>query len=77
MVWFKIMIKFQNETQNLAKFTHFEKIIFIQQWLTQNMLSIGATICIFNNKLQKISFKNSFIWKNEKWLKKTHNPCVK
>jgi hypothetical protein len=49
---------FQNETQNLAK--------FIQQWLTQNMWFIGATICIFNNKLQKISFKNSFVWKNDK-----------
>ncbi len=67
----KIMINFQNEMQNLAKFTHIEKFIFIQQWLTQNMWSIGATICIFDSKLQKISFKNSFIWKNEKWLKRT------
>jgi hypothetical protein len=63
--------------QNLEKFTHFEKFIFIQQWLTQNMWSIGTTICIFNNKLQKISFKNSFIWKGEKGLKRTHNPFVK
>jgi hypothetical protein len=63
------MINFQNETQNLAKSTHFEKFIFIQQWLTQNMWSIGATICIFNNKLQKISFKNSLIWKSEKTKK--------
>ncbi len=44
--------KFSNEMQNLAEFTHFEKFIFIQQWLTQNMWSIGATMCIFNNKLQ-------------------------
>jgi hypothetical protein len=29
------MIKFQNEMQNLAKFVHFEKFIFIQQWLTK------------------------------------------
>jgi hypothetical protein len=55
----------------LAKFTHFEKIIFIQQWLTQNMWFIGATIFIFNKKLSKFSFINSFIWKNEKILKKT------
>jgi hypothetical protein len=34
------------------------------------MRFIGATICIFNNKLQKISFKNSFIWKSEKRSKK-------
>jgi hypothetical protein len=55
------MIKFQDEMQNLVKFTHFEKIIFIQKWFKKNMWSIGATICIFNNKLQKISFKkNSF-----------------
>jgi len=53
-----------------AKFTHFEIFIFIQQWLTQNMWSIGATICL-DNKLQKISSKNTFIWNNEKWLKKT------
>jgi hypothetical protein len=55
------MINFQIEMQNLAEFTHFEKSIFIQQWLTQNMWSIGATICIFNNNLQNISFrKNSY-----------------
>ncbi len=77
MVWFKIMINFQDEMQNLAKFTHFEKFIFIQQWLTQNMCSIGAIICIFNNKSHKISFKKIFIWKSEKRLKKTHNPFVK
>jgi len=41
------------------------------------MWSIGATIFIFNNKLQKVSFKNSFIWKNEKGQKKTHIPFVK
>jgi hypothetical protein len=63
------MINFQDEMQNLVEFTHFEKFIFIQKWLTQNMWSIGATICIFNNKLQKISFKKKFIWKNEKGIK--------
>jgi hypothetical protein len=51
------MIIFQNETHNSAKSTEFENFIFIQHWLTQTMWSIGATICIFNNKLQKISFK--------------------
>jgi len=40
------------------------------------MWSIGKTICIFNNKLQKISFTNYFIWKNEKKLKRIHNPFV-
>jgi hypothetical protein len=49
-----MMINFQDEKQNLAKYTHFEKIIFIKKELTQNMWSIGATICIFNTKLQKI-----------------------
>jgi hypothetical protein len=63
--------------QNLVEFTHFEIFIIIQQWLTQNMWSIGATICIFNNKLQNISFKNSFIWKSEKGLKKINSPFVK
>jgi hypothetical protein len=31
------MINFQDEMQNLAKFTHFEKITFIQEGLTQNI----------------------------------------
>jgi hypothetical protein len=62
--------KIQDETQNLTKFTHFEKFIFIQQWLTQNMWSIGEITCIFINKLQKISLKNSFIWKKWKRIKK-------
>jgi hypothetical protein len=52
------MMKFQNEMYILANFTHFENFIFIQQWLTEDMWSIGATICIFDNKLQKISFTN-------------------
>jgi hypothetical protein len=71
------MIIFQFETQNLAKFTHFEKSIFIQQWLTQNMWYIGATICIFDNNLQNISFKKKFIEKSEKGLKKIHNHFLK
>jgi hypothetical protein len=71
------MIKFQNETQNFAKSTHFEKLIFILQWFTQNMWSIGETICIFNKKFQKTSFKNSFIWKSEKGLKRIHILFVK
>jgi hypothetical protein len=77
LVWFRIMINFQDEMQNPTKFTHFEKFMSIQQWLTQNIWSIGATICIFYNKLQKISFKNSFIWKSEKKLEKIHIPFVK
>jgi hypothetical protein len=55
--------KFSRWMQNLIELTHFEIFIYIQQWLTKNMWSIGSTMCIFNNKFQKISFKNSFIWK--------------
>jgi hypothetical protein len=61
------MINFQNETLNLEKFTHFEIFIFMQQLLTQNMWYIGATIYIFNYKLQNNSLKISFIWKNENY----------
>ncbi len=71
------MIKFQDEMQNLVEFTHLEKFIFIQKWLIENMWYVLEIICILNNKLQKISFKNSFIWKNENKLKKIHNPFVK
>jgi hypothetical protein len=45
--------------------------------INEKMWSIGATICIFKNKLQKILFKNSFIWKSEKIFKMIHNPFVK
>jgi hypothetical protein len=66
------MINFQDEMQNMVEFTHFEKFIFIQQWLTQNMWSIGENISIYNNKLQKISFKKKNHMK--KW-KKTKKDC--
>ncbi len=31
---------------------------------------IGTTISIFNNNLQKYSFKKSFIWGKTNWAKK-------
>jgi hypothetical protein len=34
------------------------------------MWYIRATMFVFNNNLQKNSFKNSFVWKSEKKLKK-------
>jgi hypothetical protein len=51
------MILFQDETQKLAKFAHFEIYIFIQKLLIQNIWHIEVTICIFNKKLQKVSLK--------------------
>jgi hypothetical protein len=36
--------KISKRNSKFAKFAHFEKFIFIQQWLAQNMWSIGATI---------------------------------
>ncbi len=53
--------KFSRQNEKFGKFANFESFIFIQQLLTQNMWYIGVTICIFNNKLQEISLKNSFI----------------
>jgi hypothetical protein len=32
---------------------------------------------ILDNKLQKISSKNAFIWNDEKWFKKIQNAFVK
>ncbi len=74
LVWFKIIINFQNEMQNLTKFTHFENFIFIQQWLTQNMWSIGATTCFLIISCKRFHSK---ILSYEKILKKTHNPFIK
>jgi hypothetical protein len=47
------------------KSTHFEIFLFIQQWLTQNLWYIGATICIFNKKFEKKLTKKFF--HTEKW----------
>jgi len=55
--------------QNPPKFTHFEKFIFIQQWLTQNMWSIGATICIFNKQVAKDFIQKFFHMKTWKFTK--------
>jgi hypothetical protein len=46
--------------QNLTKFVHLKKCIFIKKWLTQNMWHIGAIVNIINLNLQKISFENYF-----------------
>jgi hypothetical protein len=53
------------------------KIHIYSTMINTKMWYIGATICIFYNKLQKVSFQKKFIWNNEKKLKKTHNPFVK
>ncbi len=51
LVWFKIMINFQDATQNLAKSTQFWDFHIYSMMINTNMWSIGATICTFNNKL--------------------------
>jgi hypothetical protein len=63
LVWFEIMTNFQNETQNLAKSMHFQKIIYIQIWLWIKIWQIGATIYTINKRFQNISFENSFLVK--------------
>ncbi len=77
MVWFKIMIKFQDEMHNLVEFTHFEKFIFIQQWLTKKCDILGQLCVFLLASYKKNSIKNSFIWKSEKGQKRTHSPFVK
>jgi hypothetical protein len=76
LIWFEIIINFQNEMKNLTKYTHFEIIFIHGRWLTKKMWYIGTTICIFNNKLQKIPF--IFFYMN-KWkkLKKICNHFIK
>jgi hypothetical protein len=59
------MIFLKGEMYFVRKSTHLEKSIFIQEWLTKNMWSIGKHICIFNNKFQNISLKKTFIRNNE------------
>jgi len=40
------------------------------------MRCIGTTINIFTNKLQNISFKKMFLWKNQKGYKKIRIPFI-
>jgi hypothetical protein len=56
--------KFQDETQNLAKFVHFQKFIFLQIWLSNNIWHIGATINTICNFFKNISFENSSLGKH-------------
>jgi hypothetical protein len=51
------MINFQDEMQNLTEFTHFEKFIFIQQWLTKKCDLLGKLFIILITKLQKNSYE--------------------
>ncbi len=48
MVWLEIVTIFQDEAQILAKFVHFQKFVFIQNWLLKKGY-IGATVNIINN----------------------------
>jgi len=50
------------------------KMHIYSKLLTQNMWSIGAIICIFNNNLQKISFKKKIQMKKWKMTKKDSHP---
>jgi hypothetical protein len=61
LTWFCTI--FQDETKKLAKFVHFKKKLFIQNWLLKKWY-IGATINIRNKKFQNISFEKSFLWKH-------------
>jgi hypothetical protein len=63
--------------KNLAKFAHFEKFIFNQKMINTKHVMYWSNYMYFNNKLQKISFKNSFIWKNEKDYNNIHNLFIK
>jgi hypothetical protein len=77
LVWIKIMINFQNKTQNPTKFAHFWNLHIYSTIINTNHVIDWATICILKNKLQKISLKKK-LYEKVKWLKKrTTNPFVK
>jgi hypothetical protein len=61
--------KFSRQNTKFGKMFTLWKIHIYSKMLSQNMSSIGEII--FNNRLQNISFKNSFIWKSGKDKKKT------
>jgi hypothetical protein len=59
----KIMINFQNKTQNQTKFANFEIFIFIQQQLMQIMSYIGQLYIFLKTSRKKISFKKNYVKK--------------
>jgi hypothetical protein len=63
------MTNFQDETQNLAKYMHFQKFVFMQIWLLKTIWHIGATINTMYKKFQNISFENSSLGKHVFWEK--------
>ncbi len=62
------MINFEDEMQNLAKFTHFEKFIFIQKWLTKKCDLLGQLYVFLITSCKKFH-SISFTWKSEIKLK--------
>jgi len=67
--------KFSRWNAKFGRITHFEKFIFINKWLPQDVWSIGATTCIFNNKLQNISLKKIHMKKWKKTKKDSQPFC--
>ncbi len=61
---FKLASFFKTKLKICKEFVHFYKFIFIKKIIKKKIWLIGAILIIFHNKLQKKSFKNSFIWKN-------------
>jgi hypothetical protein len=61
VIWNYDHVLIQNEKYD--RNYELKKSTFIQKWLTQNMWHIGEIVNIKNNKLQNISFENSFLWK--------------
>jgi hypothetical protein len=63
MIWIYDFLKKQNtESSQIGTLWKF----YSNLEMTNTKQYIGKIICIFNNKLQKVSFKNSFIWKSVK-----------
>jgi len=60
MIWNYDHVLKQNA--KFDKIYELKKFTFVKIWLTQNMWHIGAIVNITNNKLQNISFENSFLW---------------
>jgi hypothetical protein len=70
LVLFKIMINVQNEMQNLAKFAHFEKFIFIQEWLTQKCDMLRQLYVFLITSCKKIHSNSFSYMKDWQGLKK-------
>jgi hypothetical protein len=59
------MITFEDKIKKFRKKLHTLKFSYLLKMINTKHVIYWGNYMYYNNKLQKISFINSFVWKNE------------